>query len=85
MLIHENPSYYQGLEFVHAFWVLFMGQWVKCLQILYLDEQRGILKTSDRTMTMSEIKFYNPDSYENIPYDKDGPHSPECIQEHFDY
>ena len=36
-------------------------------------------------MTMSEIKFYNPDSYENIPYDKDGPHSPECIQEHFDH
>lgn len=34
-------------------------------------------------MTMGEIKFYNPDSYENIPYDKDGPHSPECIQEHF--
>ena len=60
-----------------------MGQWAKCLQILYLDEQRGILKTSDRTMTMGEIKFYNPDSYENIPYDKDGPHSPECIQEHF--
>ena len=34
-------------------------------------------------MTMGEIKFYNPDSYENIPYDKDGPHSPECIQENF--
>ena len=36
-------------------------------------------------MTMGEIKFYNPDSYENIPYDKDGPHSPECIQEHFNH
>ena len=36
-------------------------------------------------MTMGEIKFYNPDSYENIPYDKDGPHSPECIQEYFNH
>ena len=36
-------------------------------------------------MTMGEIKFYNPDSYENIPYDKDGPHSPECIQEHLNH
>ena len=36
-------------------------------------------------MMMGEIKFYNPDSYENIPYDKDGPHSPECIQEFFNH
>ena len=42
---------------------------------------RGQMRTTDRTMTMEQPKFFDPESYIMVNYEKACQHSPDCIQE----
>ena len=42
---------------------------------------RGQMRTTDRTMTMEQPRFFDPESYIMVNYEKACPHSPDCIQE----
>ena len=42
---------------------------------------RGQMRTTDRTMTMEQSKFFDPENYIMVHYEKAVVHSPDCIQE----